>query len=84
MPSPAGFTEDAVGPLRQALKPHCETYPEGPSYTIKRGEIEWQQWRFRFGFHPRTGLTLYTVGYEDNARLRSIETLTCATLRTSI
>ena len=72
VPGPAGFTENAVGPLRQAPKPMHEVFPEGPSYTIKNGEVTWQQWHFRFAFHPRTGLTLYTVGYEDNGRVRPI------------
>ncbi len=35
-------------------------------------EVRWQKWRFRFGVHPREGLVVYTVGYEDNGRVRPI------------
>lgn len=72
MPAATGFTQDVVGPLRKPPKPRQELYPAGPSYKIKQGEVQWQQWRFRFAFHPRTGLVLYTVGYEDKDRVRSI------------
>ena len=35
-------------------------------------EVRWEHWRFRIGQDPRVGLVLYTVGYEDQGRLRSI------------
>jgi primary-amine oxidase len=34
--------------------------------------VRWQKWRFRFAVHPREGLVLYTVGYDDNGRVRPI------------
>jgi primary-amine oxidase len=55
--------------------------PEGPSsqpppkdarYQIHGNEVRWGHWRFRFALHPRVGLVLYTVGYEDEGRVRSI------------
>ncbi len=35
-------------------------------------EISWQKWRFRYTMHPREGLVLHMVGYEDDGRLRPI------------
>jgi primary-amine oxidase len=46
--------------------------PDGPSFTIAGQEIRWQNWRFRYTMHPREGLVLHTVGYEDAGRLRPI------------
>jgi primary-amine oxidase len=55
--------------------------PEGPSsqpppkdarYHVRGNEVRWGQWRFRFALHPRVGLVLYTIGYEDEGKVRSI------------
>ncbi len=55
--------------------------PEGPSsqpppkdagYQVHGNEVRWGHWRFRFALHPRVGLTLYTVGYEEEGKVRSI------------
>ncbi|MGV3724790.1 MAG: primary-amine oxidase [Actinomycetota bacterium] len=59
-------------PSRPALKPLRTIQPEGPGFTMEGGEVRWQNWRFRVALHPRDGLVLYTVGYEDHGRLRSI------------
>lgn len=42
------------------------------NFTVNGNEVRWRKWRFRYGFHPREGLVLYTVGYEDQGRVRSI------------
>lgn len=57
---------------RPALKPLRITQPEGPGFELRDGEIRWQHWRFRPAMHPRDGLVLHTVGYEDHGRLRPI------------
>jgi primary-amine oxidase len=59
-------------PLREPAAPLAITQPNGPGYQIEDGEVRWQKWRFRFALHPRDGLVLYTVGYEDGGRVRSI------------
>jgi primary-amine oxidase len=54
--------------------------PEGPasqpprdaSFQVHGNEVRWGHWRFRFAVHPRVGLVLYTVGYEDDGKVRSI------------
>lgn len=68
----ADLDEASVGPLREAVKPLEIRQPEGPTFTIKDGDVIWQKWHFRFAMHPRDGLILYTVGYEDGGKLRSI------------
>jgi primary-amine oxidase len=68
----ADFDDKSVGPLRAPPKPLQVSLPEGPSYEIRDGEVIWQNWHFRFGRHPREGLVLYTVGYEDHGRVRPI------------
>lgn len=55
--------------------------PEGPSnqpppqdarYQVHGHEVRWGHWRFRFALHPRVGLVLYTVGFEDEGKVRPI------------
>lgn len=71
-PNTADYTEDAVGPLREAPKPIVETRPDGVSFEVDNGEVHWQNWRFRFRVHPRVGPIISQVGYEDDGKLRSI------------
>jgi primary-amine oxidase len=59
-------------PTRDAPKPLIIQQPQGPSFEIHEHEVRWQNWRFRFGFNSREGLVLYTVGYEDGGRVRSV------------
>jgi len=58
-------------PWRAAPAPLTITQPQ-PGFQIEDGEVRWQKWRFRYALHPREGLVLYTVGYEDGGRVRSI------------
>src|SRR5262249_8370527 len=62
----------SIGKLREAPKPLQITQPEGASFEVKGNEVRWQKWRFRFSMHPREGLVLHTVGYEDEGKVRSI------------
>lgn len=66
------FDESSVGQLREKPKPLLITQPEGMSYQITGNEIRWQNWRFRYTMHPREGLVLHTVGYDDGGKTRSI------------
>jgi primary-amine oxidase len=71
-PQTADLDVKAIGPQRQAPKPLQHVQPQGPSFTVNGHEVRWQKWRFRFAVHPREGLVIYTVGYEDNGRVRPI------------
>jgi primary-amine oxidase len=62
----------SVGPLRPQAAPIVVTTPEGPGFRIEDGEVRWQKWRFRFALHPREGLVLYTVSYDDAGRERPV------------
>jgi primary-amine oxidase len=71
-PEPGNYSVEAVGKMRSDLKPVEITQPEGPSFSVQGHEVHWQKWRLRLGFTPREGLVLYTVGYEDQGRVRPI------------
>jgi primary-amine oxidase len=59
-------------PLRLTPAPLVITQSQGPGWRMENGEVRWQKWRFRYALHPREGLVLYTVGYEDGGRVRSV------------
>jgi primary-amine oxidase len=52
--------------------PSSQPPPEDAGYQVQGNEVRWGHWRFRFALHPRVGLVLYTVGYEDEGKVRSI------------
>ena len=66
------YAAEALGPLRQDLKPLEISQPEGPSFSVDGYEVRWQKWRFRVGFTSREGLVLHQLAYEDQGRFRSI------------
>lgn len=73
-PLDANYTPEATDSitLRTDLKPLEIIQPEGPSFEVEGHYIKWQKWHIRFGFTPREGLVLYTVGYEDKGVVRPI------------
>lgn len=71
-PSSQDFDEKSIGKLREKPRPLLITQPEGASYQMSGQEIRWQKWRFRYTMHPREGLVLHTVGYDDDGRLRPV------------
>src|SRR5262249_51837494 len=68
----ADYDEKSVGKPRELPKPMIIAQPAGVSFTVDGHEISWQGWHFRYAVHPREGVVLYTVGYEDGGRLRSV------------
>lgn len=58
---------ESLGKLREPPRPLSITQPDGPSFEISGNEVSWQKWRFRYLMHPREGLVLYLVSYEDPA-----------------
>lgn len=46
--------------------------PRGASFRIKGNEISWQGWQFRYFMHPRNGLMLYQVTYNDGEKVRPV------------
>jgi len=43
-----------------------------PSFTVTGSEIRWQNWRLRYGVHPRRGLELWDVRWMDGDRARPV------------
>lgn len=66
------FSEKGIGKLRVKPKPLNITQPLGPDFVIKGNEVKWQKWSFRYYMHPREGLVLYNVGYEDGGKVHPI------------
>lgn len=62
----------AIGQVRESPKPLQIAQPQGASFEVNGNEIRWQNWRFRFSMHPREGLVLHTVAYEDEGHLRPV------------
>lgn len=53
-------------------KPLKINQPAGTTFQIQGNEITWQNWKFRYLMHPREGLVLYLVKYNDGEKDRSI------------
>lgn len=70
--TPRELDEASLAPQREPPHSLEIIQPHGPSFTIAGSLVRWQKWQFRFGMHPREGLVLYTVAYEDEGRLRPI------------
>ena len=57
---------------RPPLKPLRVVQAKGPSFAVEGSEVRWQNWRFRFTMHPREGLVLQMVEYEDHGKRRPV------------
>ena len=71
-PNPGNYSTEFVQEFRQDLKPLEITQPEGPSFKVDGQSVTWQKWSLRVGFTPREGLVIYSVGYEDQGRVRPV------------
>jgi primary-amine oxidase len=71
-PEPGNYAREFIPQFRDDLKPIDITQPQGPSFVVDGYQVSWQRWHLRVGFTPREGLVLYTVGYEDQGRIRPI------------
>jgi len=57
----------------KALKPLVVSQPEGVNFTVSDHAVAWDRWRFRYSLHPREGLVLHQVAWEEApGKLRSI------------
>ena len=72
LPPPSQELDEKSTGTRTAPKPLVITQPDGASFEINGQEVRWQKWRFRYAMHPREGLVLHTVSYDDQGRLRPI------------
>ncbi|MGD0893295.1 MAG: hypothetical protein ABR923_17360 [Terracidiphilus sp.] len=72
MPAPTSYYDTDGGPALPGTKPIMTSEPEGPSFSIKDGEVSWQNWHFRFRLDPRLGPIVNLVSYEDAGKRRSV------------
>lgn len=66
------FDHDHGGPHREDLRPLDISQPDGPSFSLEGHLLRWQKWQMRVSLHPREGLVLHQIGYEDKGHLRPI------------
>lgn len=57
---------------RTGLKPMKISQPDGGGFEVQGRLVRWQNWQFYVVLHPREGLVLYDVRYNDDGRLRPI------------
>ena len=62
------FDHEHGGPPRQDLKPLEIVQAEGPSFSLDGQLLSWQKWQMRVSLHPREGLVLHQIGYNDDGR----------------
>ena len=72
LPENFDLDEESVGDLRETPPPLIISQPDGLGFEINGNEISWENWNFRYSMHPREGLVLHQVGYEDQGELRPI------------
>jgi primary-amine oxidase len=61
-----------AAPPARPLRPLTATQPNGPSFTIRGSEIQWDRWRVHFGVHPRRGLEIFDVAIVDGEQTRPV------------
>jgi primary-amine oxidase len=71
-PSSQQLDEKSIGQVRSKPRTLLISQPDGVSFQIEGQEVRWQKWKFRYSMHPREGLVLHTLGYEENGRVRPI------------
>ena len=64
--------EHAAAHPRTDLKPLDIVQPEGVSFTLDGHFLQWQKWQMRVSLHPREGLVLHQIAYNDDGALRPI------------
>jgi len=72
MPPSTSIYDADGGPALPGTKPIVTSQPDGPSFTIKDGEVNWQNWSFRFRLDPRIGPVVNLVTYKDGDKKRSV------------
>jgi primary-amine oxidase len=60
------------GPGAAGTKPIMVSQPQGPGFTIKDGEVSWQNWHFRFRVDPRSGPIINTASLDYQGKRRSV------------
>ncbi len=72
MPPVSELYDPNGGPALPGTKPIVVSQPEGPSFTIKDGEVSWQNWHFRFRVDPRSGPIINQAALDYQGKRRSV------------
>ena len=72
MPPVSEVYDSDGGPAVPGTKPIVVSQPEGPSFTIKDGEVSWQHWHFRFRLDPRQWPVINMASLESQGKRRSV------------
>ncbi len=72
MPPTTSVYDAEGGTALPGTTPILTSQPNGPSFTIKDGEVTWQNWHFRFRLDPRIGPVVNLVSYQDGDKRRSV------------
>ena len=62
-----GYDPKRLPPSRAGNTPLHIVQPNGVGFQVRGHEVSWQRWRFRYSFHPRVGLVLYTVSVDGRS-----------------
>ncbi|BAY65066.1 copper amine oxidase [Calothrix brevissima NIES-22] len=66
------YDPQSLGKLLSPPKLLKTLQPQGTSFQVKGNTISWQGWNFRYLMHPRSGLILYQVTYDDGEKIRPV------------
>jgi primary-amine oxidase len=73
--APALTPSEPKGPVESGtsrLKKLQVKQPQGVSFEIDGTEVRWDKWRLHYGVHPRRGLELFDIAFEDGGRWRPV------------
>lgn len=73
LPVPKQKSEfDNVASSRPPRRPLRISQPQGVDFSVQGHLVQWQNWRFRYAMHPREGLVIYQVSYNDRGTWRKV------------
>ena len=72
MPKSTSIYDADGGPAPPGAKPFLIAQPDGPSFTVDDGEVNWQNWQFRFRLDARVGPVVNLVSWKDAGKRRSV------------
>jgi len=71
-PVTKNIASESVEGGKTRLKKLQVTQPDGVSFEIDGSEVRWDNWRLHFGVHPRRGLELFDIAYDDGGHWRPV------------
>ncbi|CAN8064892.1 unnamed protein product [Agarophyton chilense] len=53
--------------FRKTLRPLQVVQPDGPSFTVRDNNVDWEKWSFSVGFNYREGLVLHDIQFDNRS-----------------